>query len=217
MSFIAPEHIAVACSLLDDVTLVAFFQSIGVDRTVLRTEARRRLDLERERERGIDKKAQTNSPAGPRTDTKSQQQGTALARQTHNQKQRNSPLASFCVDLTEKARAGTVDPVIGRETEVERVVQILARRSKNNPILLGEPGVGKTAIAEGLALRIARGDVPDFLAHKKVVSLDVGLLMAGAKERGELEQRVTGLVEEIKQVRPPGLSKIQRPPFAAPT
>jgi ATP-dependent Clp protease ATP-binding subunit ClpC len=121
------------------------------------------------------------------------------------------------VDLTEKARAGTVDPVIGRETEVERVVQILARRSKNNPILLGEPGVGKTAIAEGLALRIARGDVPDFLAHKKVVSLDVGLLMAGAKERGELEQRVTGLVEEIKQVRPPGLSQIQRPPFAAPT
>ena len=79
MSFIAPEHIAVACSLLDDVTLVAFFQSIGVDRTVLRTEARRRLDLERERERGIDKKAQTNSPAGPMAAIEDIRQGSALA------------------------------------------------------------------------------------------------------------------------------------------
>jgi ATP-dependent Clp protease ATP-binding subunit ClpC len=88
---------------------------------------------------------------------------------------------------------------IGRDEEVERVIQVLARRSKNNPILLGEPGVGKTAIAEGLAIRIAAGDCPEFLRDKRVLSLDVGLLMAGAKERGELESRVTGLVAEIKE------------------
>ena len=103
------------------------------------------------------------------------------------------------MDLTQKASDGNVDPVIGREEEVERTIQILARRSKNNPILLGEPGVGKTAIAEGLAMRITQGDVPAFLESKKVVSLDVGLLMAGAKERGELESRVTGLIAEIKE------------------
>ena len=96
-------------------------------------------------------------------------------------------------------------------------MQVLSRRTKNNPVLIGEPGVGKTAIAEGMALRIVNGDVPESLRNKRLLALDMGLLMAGAKERGELEQRVTGLVEEIKQVRPPGLSKIQRPPFAAPT
>ncbi len=102
----------------------------------------------------------------------------------------------FAFDLTEKARVGQVDPVIGRESEVERCVQVLARRSKNNPILLGEPGVGKTAIAEGLAQRIVKGDVPEFLLEKRVCSLDIGLIMAGAKERGELEQRVKDILQE---------------------
>ncbi|CAA6668128.1 unnamed protein product [Spirodela intermedia] len=106
-------------------------------------------------------------------------------------------LAQFCNDLTAQAADGLIDPIIGRETEVQRIVQILCRRTKNNPILLGEPGVGKTAIAEGLAIRIADGEVPIFLS--RIMSLDIGLLMAGAKERGELEARVTGLISEVKK------------------
>ncbi|CAI7897110.1 unnamed protein product [Closterium sp. NIES-53] len=107
-----------------------------------------------------------------------------------------SALEDFCMDLTVMAMTGDIDPVIGRDHEVSRVVQILARRTKNNPLLLGEPGVGKTAIAEGLALRIAENDVPVFLQGKRVMALDMGRLIAGAKERGELEARVTGLVSE---------------------
>jgi ATP-dependent Clp protease ATP-binding subunit ClpC len=103
------------------------------------------------------------------------------------------------VDLNAQASEGRIDPVIGRATEIERMVQILCRRTKNNPILLGDPGVGKTAIAEGLALRIANGDVPFFLMSKRIMSLDVGLLMAGAKERGELETRVTSLISEVRK------------------
>ncbi|KZV22620.1 chaperone protein ClpD, chloroplastic [Dorcoceras hygrometricum] len=105
----------------------------------------------------------------------------------------------FCVDLTARASSGLIDPVIGREREVRRIVQILCRRTKSNPILLGEAGVGKTAIAEGLAIDIAEGNVPFFLMKKRVLSLDIGLLIAGAKERGELEGRVTMLIKEIKK------------------
>ncbi|KAK7838011.1 chaperone protein clpd, partial [Quercus suber] len=105
--------------------------------------------------------------------------------------------AQFCVDLTARASGGLMDPVIGRENELQRIIQILCRRTKNNPILLGESGVGKTAIAEGLALNIAQANVPIFLLKKRIMSLDIALLMAGAKERGELEARVTKLVEEV--------------------
>ncbi|XP_054806906.1 chaperone protein ClpD, chloroplastic isoform X2 [Prosopis cineraria] len=110
-----------------------------------------------------------------------------------------SALSQFCVDLTARADEGLIDPVIGREFEVQRIVQILARKTKSNPILLGESGVGKTAIAEGLAIRIADADVPVFLLTKRVMSLDVALLMSGAKERGELEERVTKLIKDIIQ------------------
>ncbi|MBA0857940.1 hypothetical protein Goshw_019356, partial [Gossypium schwendimanii] len=108
-----------------------------------------------------------------------------------------SPLDQFCVDLTARANEGLIDPVIGRENEVQRTIQILCRKSKNNPILLGESGVGKTAIAEGLAIRIAQAQIPAFLLNKRIMSLDIGLLMAGAKERGELEARVTALLSEV--------------------
>ncbi|XP_020573123.1 chaperone protein ClpD2, chloroplastic isoform X2 [Phalaenopsis equestris] len=110
-----------------------------------------------------------------------------------------SMLARFCVDITARANEGHIDPVIGRDIEIQRVVQILCRRTKNNPILLGDPGVGKTAIAEGLALRMSCGGIPVFLTGKRIMSLDIGLLMAGAKERGELEARVTGLIAEVQQ------------------
>jgi ATP-dependent Clp protease ATP-binding subunit ClpC len=102
------------------------------------------------------------------------------------------------INLTEAARAGKLDPVIGREKEIERVIQILGRKQKNNPALIGEPGVGKTAIAEGLAHRIVAGDVPDILLNKRVLTLDIGSLVAGTKYRGEFEERLKKIIEELR-------------------
>ncbi len=111
--------------------------------------------------------------------------------------QNQSALEQFGIDLTARARDGKLDPVIGRDAEVRRVIQVLSRRTKNNPVLIGEPGTGKTAIVEGLALRIATGDVPSGLKDKRVVSLDLGALVAGAKYRGEFEERLKAVLEEI--------------------
>jgi ATP-dependent Clp protease ATP-binding subunit ClpB len=106
-------------------------------------------------------------------------------------------LAKYAINLNERARAGKLDPVIGRDEEIRRVLQILSRRTKNNPILIGEPGVGKTAIAEGLAHRIVRGDVPDNLKSKQIYSLDMGALIAGAKYKGEFEERLKSVINEV--------------------
>nr|MBA4770354.1 ATP-dependent chaperone ClpB [Sphingobium sp.] len=111
---------------------------------------------------------------------------------------RYDALKKFARDLTDAARAGKLDPVIGRDEEIRRTIQILARRTKNNPVLIGEPGVGKTAIAEGLALRIANGDVPDTLKDRTLMALDMGSLIAGAKYRGEFEERLKGVLDEVK-------------------
>ena len=111
---------------------------------------------------------------------------------------RYDALKKFARDLTEVARSGKLDPVIGRDEEIRRTIQILARRTKNNPALIGEPGVGKTAIAEGLALRIANGDVPDTLKDRRLMALDMGALIAGAKYRGEFEERLKGVLDEVK-------------------
>lgn len=121
---------------------------------------------------------------------------------SQGQRQSKTPyLDALGTDLTEMAEAGRLDPVIGRQPEIERVIQILSRRTKNNPALVGEPGVGKTAIVEGLAQRIIQGDVPDSIKNKRVVTLDMGALVAGTKYRGQFEERLKRVVDEIKETR----------------
>ena len=130
------------------------------------------------------------------------EQRGSTANQPAAQRQSKTPyLDALGTDLTEMAEAGRLDPIIGRNHEIERVIQILSRRTKNNPALIGEPGVGKTAIVEGLAQRIIQGDVPDSIKGKRVVTLDMGALVAGTKYRGQFEERLKRVIDEIKETR----------------
>src|SRR5213594_2942137 len=122
-----------------------------------------------------------------------------------NAEEKYQALKRFARDLTQLARRGKLDPVIGRDDEIRRVIQVLLRRTKNNPVLIGEPGVGKTAIAEGLAVRIVRGDVPEGLKNRRLVALDLGSMVAGAKYRGEFEERLKAVLKEIAESDGPSI------------
>ncbi|KAJ1376279.1 P-loop containing nucleoside triphosphate hydrolase [Sesbania bispinosa] len=188
--FVAPEHIAVALVKVDDGSTSRVLYRLGTNANQLAAVAFSRLQKELAKDgrepNMVSKGVHNKSISRKGSDAGSSATTTEM-----------SALSQFCADLTARASDGLIDPVIGREVEVQRIIQILCRKTKSNPILLGEAGVGKTAIAEGLAIRIARADVAPFLLTKRVMSLDVALLMAGAKERGELEERVTKLIKDI--------------------
>lgn len=184
--FVAPEHITVGLVKVDDGSASRVLYRLGTNANQLAAVAFSRLQKEIAKD-GREPNVLPNKSL-------SRKGSDAGASTTTGEE---SALSQFCVDLTAHASEGRIDPVIGREVEVQRIIQILCRKTKSNPILLGEAGVGKTAIAEGLALRIAKADVAPFLLTKRVMSLDIALLMAGAKERGELEERVTKLIKDI--------------------
>ncbi|GJP46534.1 hypothetical protein CLOM_g5809 [Closterium sp. NIES-68] len=200
-NFIAPEHLVMAVLSVEFDAAAKLLERLGVPKERVRAEAVARLRGELATEgRSTDSISLSAKPSASAKSAPDPARAAALSSSSSyskkGSKKDKSALQDFCLDLTVMAMTGDIDPVIGRDHEVSRVVQILARRTKNNPLLLGEPGVGKTAIAEGLALRIAENDVPVFLQGKRVMSLDMGRLIAGAKERGELELRVTNLVAE---------------------
>ncbi|KAG6607717.1 Chaperone protein ClpD, chloroplastic, partial [Cucurbita argyrosperma subsp. sororia] len=191
--FIGPEHLSIALLAADDDgSIQLILRSLGVNVTQLVDAAISRLKGE------LAKDGREPSSSLQWMPKKSASRKPLRTKPSQKEKE-NSALAQFCVDLTARASEGFIDPIFGRDSEVERVVEILCRRTKNNPILIGESGVGKTAIAEGLALSIAQADAPFVLLNKRVMSLDIGLLMSGSKERGELEARVTALIKEITE------------------
>ncbi|MCF2970122.1 ATP-dependent Clp protease ATP-binding subunit [Synechococcus sp. Nb3U1] len=169
-NYIGTEHLLLGLIREGEGVAARVLENLGVDLSKVRTQVIRMLGETAEVTAGGGSSGRTKTPT----------------------------LDEFGSNLTQLAQDGKLDPVVGRMREIERVIQILGRRTKNNPVLIGEPGVGKTAIAEGLAQRIVQGDVPDILAEKRVVSLDIGLLVAGTKYRGEFEERLKKIMDEIR-------------------
>jgi ATP-dependent Clp protease ATP-binding subunit ClpC len=180
--YIGTEHLLLGLVRAEG-TALEVLRRLGVTPEDVRRQTRRML--------------QESSSTASSTPTSTRESQRASASQQNNPK---TPLVDqLAIDLTSRAEQGRLDPVIGREMEIERVIQILARRTKNNPALIGEPGVGKTAIVEGLAQRITEGDVPGPLLSKRVLQLDVGSLVAGTMYRGQFEERLKRVIDELKQ------------------
>lgn len=175
-NYIGTEHLLLGLIREGEGVAARVLENLGVDLNKIRSNVVKML--------GESKPQTVSSGGGP---------------STSSSKAKTPSLDEFGTDLTLAAQELRLDPVIGREKEIERVIQILARRTKNNPVLLGEPGVGKTAVAEGLAIRIVNAEVPDILDGKKVIQLDMGLLVAGTKYRGEFEERLKKIMDEIRQ------------------
>lgn len=173
-NYISPEHMLLAILSEEEGVAYSMIESQGVDITRLKNEII---------------KSFSNQNTNPDQETRGQERVETKA------------LDQFGKDLTEMARDGKLDPVIGRGDETERILEILSRRTKNNPVLIGDPGVGKTAIAEGLAQRIVKGNIPELLKDKRVVSLDISQMLAGAKYRGEFEERLKNVLNEIKNAK----------------
>ena len=179
-AFVGTEHLLMGLLREHESAGARIISSVGMDLNKLYTEI-------------------VNVFGTPEYRPRQQQRQQTGARPQSNRTTETKTLDQFSRELTELARTGALDPVIGREKEITRIIQILSRRSKNNPVLIGEPGVGKTAIAEGLALRIASGDVPENLIDKRVVSLDLTGMLAGTKYRGDFEERVKTALQEIEK------------------
>ena len=177
-SYVGTEHLLIALVSDSDSYAVSFLNDAGVSISSLVEQVQKALGGKSNPNGGFGEQGEYENGG-------SQEGGSALEK--------------FGRDLTKAAKNGEIDPVIGREKEIERVIQILSRRTKNNPVLIGEPGVGKTAVAEGLALEISRGNVPEILRDKRVVSLDLTGMVAGAKYRGDFEERIKAAIDEVKQ------------------
>jgi len=192
--YIGTEHILLAALRDENSVTARFFQSIPVTIDVARKMVLKAQDI-------VDTSAAQPNPAGSLAGAGNQRGGGQAqgGEAGGKQAQKASLLKEFSRDLTENARTGLCDPVVGREREIQRVIQILCRRNKNNPVLVGEPGVGKTAIVEGLAQRIVAEQVPGCLVNKRVLVLDLALVIAGTKYRGEFEERIKGIVKEISE------------------
>ncbi len=187
--YISTEHLLLGLVRHNEGTAIDVLNKLGVSPEQIRRQTRRILQED----------PQQQSPSTPSSSTPQKQTVGAPEKEKKKDKSKTPLVDQLATDLTAMAEENKLDPVIGRENEIERVIQILARRNKNNPALIGEPGVGKTAIVEGLAQRIMTGDVPEPLLGKRVLQLDVGSLVAGTMYRGQFEERLKRVIEEIKQ------------------
>jgi ATP-dependent Clp protease ATP-binding subunit ClpC len=192
-AYVGTEHILLGLLREGEGVASRVLRNLNIDLEKTRVEIMKELDPNYEPEGDASASTQGGSPGGG---------GEAAAAGAANPRDAKTPaLSTFGRDLTELANKGELDPVIGRASEIERVIQILCRRSKNNPVLLGEAGVGKTAIVEGLAQSIIKGDVPELLRDKRVVTLDLALMVAGTKYRGQFEERIKAVMDEIKRAK----------------
>ena len=192
-TYVGTEHILLGLLREGDGVAAKVLRNLEVDIEQCRQEILKELDpqFQASEEEGGEKESSPETVEA----------GKAPTRGDKNKDQKTPALKAFGRDLTEIAKKGDMDPVIGRSSEIERVIQILCRRTKNNPVLLGEAGVGKTAIVEGLAQEIAKGNVPELLAAKRVITLDLALMVAGTKYRGQFEERIKAVMDEIKKAK----------------